>query len=90
MFLFSLDAVFKTCGSLRWDFFCTNKLVRKMHDANHWLGMFYMVQNPCFRKPKISSVANLISLSGPEKRKYLVMDPANNSDIHFSSTIQSL
>lgn len=42
------------CGSLRWNFLCTNKLVRKMHDANHCLGMFNMVQNLCFRKPKLS------------------------------------
>lgn len=41
-------------------------------------------------KPKIISVANLISLSGLEKKNYLVMYPANNSAIHFSSTIQSL
>lgn len=62
-----------------------------MHNANHCLGMFYMLQNLCFRKPKIISVANLISLSGlEEKKSYLVMYPANNSGIHFSSTIQSL
>lgn len=40
-----------------------------MHDANHCLGMLYMAQNLCFRKPTIISVVNLISLSGLEEKK---------------------
>lgn len=56
------------CGNLRWKFSGTNNSGSipgdKAHNANHCLGMFYMRWNFCFGKPKIISVAKLISLSG--------------------------